>query len=199
MINSISSGANQYSQMQKMQGPPPKKPDFDINGDSSVDETELASALEDINEKTGSNLDTDTIMSQLDTDEDGTINESEIKSLKDLLPPRQKPNIDMSQIQNGESETLLDILDSDDDDSVSSDELDTFLETLNTDTGSDFSADSLMEALDSNNDGSLNNEETENLKAQLPKPNFNPGIQSYQMQQSQSYGSSSSSAFSIEA
>ncbi len=65
------------------QGPPPdKKIELDTNGDNSWDSDELSSYAETASEY-GVELDVDALMSEYDSDEDGVLGESEIKSLMD--------------------------------------------------------------------------------------------------------------------
>ena len=81
-------------------GPPPppggggmfSDSDEDEDESGSISETELGDLLSDISENTGSSFDVADIMSQLDADGDGELDEEEISGLKDILgPPPEKP------------------------------------------------------------------------------------------------------------
>ncbi len=65
------------------QGPPPdKKVEVDSNGDNSWDTDELTSYADTASEY-GVELDVEALLSEYDSDDDGTLGESEIKSLMD--------------------------------------------------------------------------------------------------------------------
>ncbi len=133
----------------KPSGPPPdKKVEVDSNGDNSWDSDEL-SAYADTASEYGVDLDVESLMSEYDSDEDGVLGESEIKSLMDnnglQLPepppksssPEQQAGM-MAQMQsttslNASTISITDYLseDDEDDDTVDSLSLDSIESKLN--------------------------------------------------------------------
>ncbi len=131
------------------QGPPPdKKVDLDTNGDNSWDSEELSAYAETASEY-GVELDVDALMSEYDSDEDGILGESEIKSLMDNNglklpepPPKnsspEEQSMMMAQMQsstnlNASTISITDYLteDEEDEDTVNSLSLESITSKLN--------------------------------------------------------------------
>ncbi len=130
------------------QGPPPdKKIELDTNGDNSWDSDELSTYAETASEY-GVELDVDALMSEYDSDEDGVLGESEIKSLMDNNglklpepPPKnsspEEQSMMMAQMQssttlNASTISITDYLtEEDDEDTVDSLSLESITSKLN--------------------------------------------------------------------
>ncbi len=131
------------------QGPPPdKKIELDTNGDNSWDSDELSTYAETASEY-GVELDVEALLSEYDSDEDGVLGESEIKSLMDnnaLKLPEPPPKnsspeeqaMMMAQMQsttnlNASTISITDYLseDEDDEDTVDSLSLESITSKLN--------------------------------------------------------------------
>ncbi len=129
---------------------------LDTNGDNSVDEDELTSAVNTVQQSDSSfEVDIDALFSQLDSDGSGIISSAETAAA-------MAPATD----QNGgglNPQSLFSALDSDGSDSVSSDEL---LSALGDDSD-DASGLALFQQLDSDGDGTLN---TDEVAALTPPP-----------------------------
>ncbi len=163
------------------QGPPPdKKMEVDTNGDNSWDSDELTSYADTASEY-GVELDVEALLSEYDSDEDGILGESEIKSLMDNNalqlpepPPRnsspEEQSAMMAQMQsttslNASTLSITDYLseDEEDEDTVDSLSLDGIESKLNEYL---FSKDEEEE--EEEESITLNTEETSlNLKRQL--------------------------------
>ncbi len=85
------------------QGPPPDQMNIDSNGDNSWDSDELSSYTQYSTDELGVELDAEALLSEYDSDEDGLLGESEIKSLMDnnALKLKQPPKNNSPEQQAG--------------------------------------------------------------------------------------------------
>lgn len=115
---------------------------LDQNGDGTLDASEISAMAEEITEMTSQAVDTDELLAQLDSDEDGLISEAEFEENRPLGPPPGPPPGMMTGSGTSENgggvQSLLDALGSSDED----------------DDGT-----SLTDALDTNGDGVVDAEE----------------------------------------
>jgi Ca2+-binding EF-hand superfamily protein len=160
--------ATLFSSLQKSQATDRSQKLFDkldTNGDGSIDSTELKTFADNIGSKTGTQIDSSSLMKALDTDGDGSVSATELKdngkALFDNL--RQQLAGSQSQAPAGASagkpyaDKLFNSIDTDGNGSISKDELDSFLSKqtdATTSTGSP-SATDLMARLDTDGNGSI--------------------------------------------
>ena len=123
MISGIGGGYMDPSQMTAMRGQGGKPFEaIDSSGNGSLDKIELSAFAEEISGMTGQTVDADQMISDLDADEDGAVSQEEFESGRPKGPP---PGM-MGDTQGGGLESLLDMLNSSDEDSTSTlDSLDT--------------------------------------------------------------------------
>ncbi len=140
MVNAISSGMNtmNFGPMRGVQGSQGKDDLFtkvDANQDGSLDESEVASFAEKMSEMTGQSADAAEMMAKFDTDEDGTVTESEFSAARPQGPPpppggMMPPGGMQAADATDETSSLISSLDSDGDGTVSEDEFKLGLNTL---------------------------------------------------------------------
>lgn len=157
MISGISGGyyANYYTQMHVMRSQAENIFEkFDSNGDGSLDETEISAFAEKISEISGQAVDVEGLVSNLDSDEDGLVSEEEFEAGRSQGPKGPPPPMTemTGASQDGGIQSLLDILNSSEDEDVSG----------------------FKDSLDTNGDGTVDAEEA--------KAGINYLIQNYQNQ-----------------
>lgn len=167
MISGVG-GSMDFSRMAAMRGQmgnPFEK--MDSNGDGLLDEAELGSMAEKISEKTGQSVDAAQLLSKLDADSDGMLNQEELKAGRPQGPP---PGMNgMKGMMGGgglgnTTQSFLDMLNSSEDDAVSD----------------------VEDSLDANGDGVVDAEEA--------MAGMNRMIQEYQNQMAGMLGQTSGSA-----
>lgn len=152
----------------------------DSDGSGGVDATELQSMLDHVAEKSGQSLgDASTLLTQMDSDNDGSLSQSELgEGMKDLMPPPPDTLAFAQQRgMGGNSDDaaadLLAALDSDQSGEVSAGEMQTLIDQLAQTAGSANSSGSstapsgedLVQALDSDGNGSLSSSELQALRS----------------------------------
>ena len=102
---------------------------LDVNGDSSVDATELKSLTDSISEKTGTTIDADALLQVLDTDGDGSVTSTELtdntRKLFDNLREQLMSSQANASATSSDADELFASLDTDGDGSISADEFKT--------------------------------------------------------------------------
>ena len=117
MISGIGGGYMDPSQMTAMRGQGGKPFEaIDSSGDGSLDKIELSAFAEEISGMTGQTVDADQMISDLDADEDGLVSQEEFESGRPKGPP---PGM-MGDMQGGGIESLLDMLNSSEDEDSTS-------------------------------------------------------------------------------
>lgn len=168
MVNAISSGMStmNFGPMRGVQGSQGKDDLFtkvDANQDGSLDESEVASFAEKMSEMTGQSADAAEMMATFDTDEDGSVTESEFSAARPQGPPPPM----MGGMQGNDPFTSVD---EDGNGSLSESELTTFAEKMSEMTGQTMDATKLMTSLDSDEDGAISADEFKAGKPQGPPP-----------------------------
>ena len=136
MVNALSSnmGSLSYGPMRGVQGG--QRPDdlfskVDSNQDGSLDDGEMSVFAEKMTEMTGKSADVAEMMALFDTDESGTVSESEFAAAKPQGPPPPPPSGGMASSESSdETSSILSSLDVDGDGSVSEDEFKVGLNSL---------------------------------------------------------------------
>ncbi len=207
MMNAISSSMSMYSSMQRVQGPPPKKPEelfsvVDSNQSGGIDQSELEALAEKISEETGQTIDTENAIANYDADADGVLSMAELQNLmmeSGLEPP--EANVSMAMDAYGKNgpppmqgppppkpEELFAETDSNEDGTIDQDELDALAEKIAEATGQTIDTETAIADYDADGDGSLNQEELQslmedNMPAPPPPPSFSQyATNSYQDQ-----------------
>ena len=150
----------------------------DSDGSGGVDATELQTMLDHVAEKSGQSLgDASTLLTQMDSDNDGSLSQSELgEGMKDLMPPPPDTLAFAQQRgMGGNSDDaaadLLAALDSDQSGEVSAGEMQTLIDQLAQTAGSANSSsttpsgEDLVQALDSDGNGSLSGSELQALRS----------------------------------
>lgn len=175
MSNSISSVSSLLTQTQKMPSNEEMFNKLDQNGDGKLDQDELASVVDKINETQGLSVDVVELLSQNDTDGDGALNQDEMDSAMESYAPPQGPP---PQMLNGvagygeltDASEMFSALDTDGDGKLSTDELSTLAQQISQNSSLAVDVESLMAEFDADEDGALNEDETmsflESLKEQ---------------------------------
>ncbi|MBC3954232.1 XopAW family type III secretion system calcium-binding effector [Pseudomonas triticifolii] len=130
---------------------------LDTDGDGSIGKDELSTALSS-NSKDGITVSLSQAFSDLDSNDDDSLDADELAAMTPPPPPAMPSTEDLAQ-------DLLGSLDSDDDGAISSEELTTGL----TNAGSSASSSEVFDALDTNKDGTVSLDElTASLQQQQP-------------------------------
>lgn len=135
----------------------------DSNGDKSIDKTELTSFLDIVSQKTGgSSVDSESVLTALDTDSSGEISESELQDNGAALLEQLRSQMMSSESSRGappppqgSADDLFSAIDSDENGAISETELDTFLSASTSETGDASSADEIFARDDADGDGSI--------------------------------------------
>ncbi|MFA0994502.1 MULTISPECIES: EF-hand domain-containing protein [Pseudomonas syringae group] len=130
---------------------------LDTDGDGSISKDELSSALSS-DSKDGITVSLSKAFSDLDSNDDDSLDTDELAAMTPPPPPPMQPATDVA-------DDLLNSLDSDGDGAISSAELSAGL----TSAGSSASSSEVFDALDTNKDGTVSLDElTASLQAQQP-------------------------------
>jgi Ca2+-binding EF-hand superfamily protein len=152
----------------------------DVNGDGSIDKTELTSTLEKISKRTGStsSIDVDSLVSALDSSGDGSISPSELSENASALfeqlrgklgGPRAGGFHGAPPSASEVAEGLFSKIDANGDDSLDESELSAHL-AQRASAGSGFSVEDLLSETDTNEDGAISQDElTAALAARFEK------------------------------
>lgn len=158
---------------------------FDTDNSGSVDSTELQNLLSDVSQKTGLNTSSTSasdLLSASDSNGDGSLSASELgNALKSVLPPPPS-TLDFVQSRSNSGsgsfastatgqagDDLFSQLDTNSDNSVSQDELQSLLDQMDSDQGngsSALSASDVISQLDTNGDGILSASELDAARPQ---------------------------------
>ena len=150
MIDSVSSfsGFSPMSSMRGQMGNPFQK--MDSNGDGAVDQSEIGTIADKINEKTGFSVDTDRIMSKLDSDGNGQITQTEFEENRPESPPPAMIGMMRNMMGGGLMGGNM---------GMQGDNTQNFLDMLN--ESEDENASSTRESLDTNEDGVVDSNEAQ--------------------------------------
>lgn len=162
---------------------------LDEDGDGLLSGSELETFTSNLTEKTGESFSVSDLLSENDSDEDGSISESEFSAMKPKKPAGPPPNMSgmssMSFMNGSESEDeeesglsidlteYFDSLDTNKDGIVDSDELEAYKSTL-TQNSENESISEILNTLDTDANGSITKEEFNSIKKQPPEGQFNP-------------------------
>lgn len=138
----------------------------DVNGDKSIDKTELTSLLDFVSEKSGADpVDADALLKTLDSDGSGSISESELQDNASALFDQLRSQLMSSEAGRGappppgDAGDMFAGIDGDEDGAISKTELESFLSERTSATGEGPSADELIARDDVDGDGSISLEE----------------------------------------
>nr|WP_320048871.1 EF-hand domain-containing protein [uncultured Desulfuromonas sp.] len=132
--------------------------ELDEDGDATLSSSEFEALVSMINEATGSELDSDSLLEAYDEDGDGLLSEAEtIAALEANRPDGPPPPPSESEDLLSE---LFNELDEDGDATLNNSEIETLVTMMNDASGSEFDSDSLLEAYDEDGDGLLSEAET---------------------------------------
>lgn len=171
MINAISNGMGvmNYGPMRGVQGGQKDDDLFskvDSNQDGSLDDSEVSAFTEKMSEMTGQSADAAEMMALFDTDESGSVSESEFSAARPQGPPPPPP----SQMGGMSEDDPFSSVDEDGDGSISESELAAFTEKMAEMTGQSVDATDMMASLDTDEDGTVSADEFKAGKPQGPPP-----------------------------
>lgn len=132
---------------------------LDQDGDEALSQAELEELSSKISEETGKSIDIEEFFSQADENEDGVLNQDELKS---VMGPKEH----MKQMRAGGLGRELQIIsqfDEDEDEVLSETEFSSFASDLSEKIGQDIDAEELFAQLDEDEDGSVSEAELEEL------------------------------------
>jgi len=168
MSNDISKVSSLVTQTQQMPGKQEMFNKLDTNGDGKIDQDELASVVDRINETQGLSLDVVDVLSQGDADGDGVLSQDEMDGVMETYAPPQGA---APQMLNGvagygeinaasDASELFSKLDTDGDGKLSADELSALAQQLGQNVQLTTDIEALMAEFDTDEDGALNEDET---------------------------------------
>ena len=150
MISGVSSSYSSYTSTSTTSSASSKKfqeqllAKLDTDGDGSISKDEMSTAVSSSDSKDGIMVSLSKAFSDLDSNDDDSLDADELAAMAPPPPPSMQPDTDVA-------ESLLGSLDSDEDGAISSDELTAGL------TSADSSQ--VFDALDTNEDGSVSLDE----------------------------------------
>ena len=155
MINSISGGTNLTGQVNyETRRPSPEEmfKKMDVNGDGSVDKSEMQSVIGQIRGKDGDSIDISDMFSKMDADGDGKITEKEhnaaIQQMGKGGPP-PKPN----------PEEMFAEMDANGDGTIDKDEMESFMAQMPSIDGNKSDLDELFSQIDTDGNGEISEDE----------------------------------------
>jgi len=154
MISGVSSSYSSYTSTSTTSSASSKKfqeqllAKLDTDGDGSISKDEMSTAVSSSDSKDGIMVSLSKAFSDLDSNDDDSLDADELAAMAPPPPPSMQPDTDVA-------ESLLGSLDSDEDGAISSDELTAGL----TSAGSSADSSQVFDALDTNEDGSVSLDE----------------------------------------
>lgn len=150
---------------------------LDVNGDDSIDASELKSFVDYVGEQTGTAaVDSSSLLTSLDSDGDGSISATELTDNASKLFDQLRDQLMSSQLQSRPDPTeMFDSIDSDGDGSISKTELDSFLSDRADATGTAPDAAEILARDDTDGDGSISADEFKTAMQHGPGGPGGPG------------------------
>jgi Ca2+-binding EF-hand superfamily protein len=166
MISGVNSSYTNFLQQaqstQQKQGPPDLFNALDEDGSGGINQSELDTWAKTMSDVTGQSIDTTQAITTYDTDGDGALSSTELKSFLDstgIKPPEDH------------SPDLFNALDSDGSGGISQSELDTWAKDMSGVTGKTIDTSKAISTYDADGDGVLNSTE---LKSYLDSTGIKP-------------------------
>jgi Ca2+-binding EF-hand superfamily protein len=159
-------GSMSYGPVRGVQGGQRKDDLFskvDANQDGTLDESEMASFSDKMSEMTGRSSDAAKMMALFDSDQDGSVTESEFNAAGPNGPPPPP-------MMGGNGENPFSSIDEDGDGSLNESELAAFTEKMSEITGSELDSSEFLSSLDTDGNGSVSEDEFKAGKPQGPPP-----------------------------
>ncbi|TDX53165.1 hypothetical protein [Orenia marismortui] len=149
---------------------------LDQDGDEALSQAEFEELSAKISEDTGITIDSEEAFAQADENEDGVLNQDE---LKNLMGPKEH----MKQMKSGavgrEAQILAEF-DEDEDEVLSESEFSNFASDLSEKIGQDINAEELFAEMDSDEDGSVTQTEMEDFHRENKSPMMSQKLEAYQ-------------------
>ncbi|WP_018248861.1 CREC-EF hand family protein [Orenia marismortui] len=153
--------------------------EFDEDEDEVLNETEFSNFASDLSEKIGQDIDAEELFAQMDSDEDGSVTEAEMKAFQqENRPPMMgggpKPP------QASMTEEAISSFDEDEDEALNESEFSNFASDLSEKIGQDINAEELFAQMDSDEDGSVTKAEMEDFHQENRPPMMSQKLEAYQ-------------------
>ena len=156
---------------------------IDTDGGGTVDQSELTSFVEGLNQKTGMEINAEEALSTYDADGDGGLSQEEMEAMMSAYMPAppimpapaaqesDETGMNFAAMQPPDKEEMFGEVDTDGSGTVDETELASFVEQLAADTGMELNAEDALATYDADGDGALSQEEMDTMMAEnMPKP-----------------------------
>jgi Ca2+-binding EF-hand superfamily protein len=156
MISGINSNNNLLEQLNMTSAKPKPEEMFakiDLNGDGSIDKTEIQSFSERISNQDGDTIDISKMFAEIDTDSDGLISQDEFLAAKPPKPQGMGPG------RPPDPEEMFNNMDVNGDGSIDKDEMKAFMEKMPARGGNAPDVDRIFSETDTDGDGMITKEE----------------------------------------